>query len=287
MTDLVSIATVIDYVEARLRQPVAVADMASSISYSLYHFCRMFNAATHHPPYDYLMRRRLSESALALLRSDRKIIDIALEYQFNNPETFSRAFKRMFGTQPSRLRKQGSIDSRRLMPRLAMAHLRHIESCVHLQPSLVEVDTFQVTGFQTLVRDDGATIFHLWALLDRELASFPGSPPDANYIGLRYYPDRWEETGMLYLAGIETRGLSIPGAVVKTLPAQSCASFVHTAPASHLNLTLDYAYHTWSPRSGTALSHRWVIEQYGHDTPSTSHRPHTTLLIPIEHAPRS
>ena len=86
MTELVSIAKAIDYVEESLRQPITVADMAGSASYSVYHFCRMFNQVTHHPPYDYLMRRRLSESASALLRSDRKIIDIALEYQFNNPE---------------------------------------------------------------------------------------------------------------------------------------------------------------------------------------------------------
>jgi len=35
-------------------------------------------------------RRRLSESAHDLAHTDKKIIEIACDYQFNNPETFSR-----------------------------------------------------------------------------------------------------------------------------------------------------------------------------------------------------
>jgi AraC family transcriptional regulator len=283
MTDLVSIAKAVDYVEQSLRQPISVADMARRASYSVYHFCRMFNQVTHHPPYDYLMRRRLSESASALLRGDRKIIDIALEYQFKNPETFSRAFKRMFGTQPSRLRKRGYIDRRRLMPRLTLAHLRHIESGMRLPPSLVEHEASRVTGFQTLVRDDETAVSELWELLEQELIGLPDAQRNASYVGLRYYPERWEEVGALYVAGIESRDPSIlgAGAVVKTVPAQSCASFVHAGSADDLSLTLDYVYHTWSPRSGTEISHRWVIEQYDHHLSGRSTRSQTRLLIPL------
>ena len=134
MPDLALISEAVDYIESNLREATTVADMADAVSYSLYHFCRTFNRATHHTPYDYLMRRRLSESAQALLQTDHKIIEIGLDYQFNSPETFSRAFKRMFGMQPNQIRKQGSIDPRRLMPRLTPAHLRHINKGPYLKP---------------------------------------------------------------------------------------------------------------------------------------------------------
>jgi AraC family transcriptional regulator len=284
MTDLVSIARAVDYVEDCLRLPITVADMAGSASYSVYHFCRMFNQVTHHPPYDYLMRRRLSESASALLRSDRKIIDIALEYQFKNPETFSRAFKRMFGTQPSRLRKRGYIDRRRLMPKLTLVHLRHIETGMRLPPCLVENEAFQVAGFQTIVGDDQRAVSELWALLDQELRSVSNDRRGASYVGLRYYPERWEEVGTLYVAGIESRdsGILGAGAVVKTVPARECVRFVHAGSTDELGLTLDYVYHTWSPRSGTRLAHRWVIERYGPDARGSRDRSETRILIPIE-----
>jgi AraC family transcriptional regulator len=284
MTDLVSIAKAVHYVEQSLRQPITVADMAASASYSVYHFCRMFNQVTHHPPYGYLMRRRLSESASALLRSDRKIIDIALEYQFKNPETFSRAFKRMFDTQPSRLRKRGHIDRRRLMRRLTLAHLRHIEAGMRLPPSLVEHEAFQVAGFQTLVRDDERAVSELWRLLDQELRSLPDAQEGVNYVGLRYYPERWDEAGVLYVAGIETRDPDVlgAGAIVKTVPAREYARFVHVGSGADMGLTLDYVYHTWSPRSSTRLSDRWVVERYSPGVKGSRDGPETRILIPIK-----
>ena len=83
MSQLDSMYAAVEFIEANLRSPIRVADMAASVSYSLYHFCRTFNAAVRHTPYDYLMRRRLTESARELVESDRKIIDIACDYQFN------------------------------------------------------------------------------------------------------------------------------------------------------------------------------------------------------------
>ena len=102
MSHLTAICRAVDFVEDNLTEVITVADMAAAASYSLYHFSRTFNHVVHHTPYDYFMRRRLSESARQLAETDRKIIDIALDYQFNNPETYSRAFRRMFGVQPSR-----------------------------------------------------------------------------------------------------------------------------------------------------------------------------------------
>ena len=104
MSQLTAICRALDFVEEHLSQEITVADMGAAACYSPYHFSRTFNRVVHHTPYDYLMRRRLSESARQLLETDKKIIDIALEYGFNNPETYSRAFKRMFGVQPSQWR---------------------------------------------------------------------------------------------------------------------------------------------------------------------------------------
>ena len=93
MSQLTAIGKALDFIEDNLEENIGVADMADAAGYSLYHFCRVFNSIVHHTPYDYLMRRRLSESARALVETDRKIIDVAFEYQFNSPETYSRAFK--------------------------------------------------------------------------------------------------------------------------------------------------------------------------------------------------
>jgi AraC family transcriptional regulator len=285
MPDITLISKAVDFIEDNLSEAIAVADMADAVSYSLYHFCRMFNQATHHTPYDYLMRRRLSQAAQALLQTDRKIIDIAFDYQFNSPETFSRAFKRVFGMQPSQLRKQGNIDKRRLMPRLTFAHIRHIGKGAYLRPVLVEKDAFQVAGVMTLVRDDQTVIPELWDLFARELENSETVAKPENYYGIAYYPEDWENRGFLYMAAVEIRGLDIANAAlaVKTIPSLKYASFIHKGPTRELQLTLDYVYHTWLPKSGECLSYPLIIEHYGQDFRSLDDEGSKRgIYIPIE-----
>ena len=267
MPDITLISQAVDFIEDNLREAIAVADMADAVSYSLYHFCRMFNQATHHTPYDYLMRRRLSQAAQELLQTDKKIIEIALDYQFNSPETFSRAFKRMFEMQPSQLRKQGSVDSRQLMPRLTFAHIKHIGKGAYLKPVLEEKDAFQVAGVMTLVRDDQGGISELWELLAQELESSETAVELGDYYGIACHPEGWENRGFLYMAAVEIQGLDISNTalVVKTIPALKYARFIHKGLTRGLQLTLDYIYHTWLPKSGESLSYPLVVEHYGQD----------------------
>jgi len=183
MSQLAAICQAVDFVEAHLKDEIAVADMATAAAYSLYHFCRTFNSVVHHTPYDYLMRRRLSESARDLVETDRRIIDIAFDYRFNSPETYSRAFKRMFGLQPSQWKARGRVDERFLMSRLTLEHLEHINKGDFLRPVLEEKEAFQVTGIMTLVQNNPAIIPQLWEMLAQELKGTPGIK---NYCGITW-----------------------------------------------------------------------------------------------------
>lgn len=263
MINLTAMLRAVDYIEAHLREPMPVAGVAAAVSYSVYHFCRTFNQATHHPPYDYIMRRRLSEAARDLVESDRKIIDVALDYQFNSPETFARAFKRFLGQQPNQWRRQGRLDPHRLMPRLTSAHLERVAGGAYAPPTLEARPAFRVAGLMALIDGDAARIETLWALLDRELAKASAQQRTTECYGLRYYPEGWEETGYFYLAGVEAGSDAAASClVVKTLPAGSYACFGHAGPWRDLPLTLDYVYHTWLPKSGVGLPANWVLERY-------------------------
>lgn len=125
--DLSPVLRSIDCIERRLRGPFRVADAADAAGYSLFHFSRVFSQSVRQSPYEYLMRRRLSQAALDLLESGRRVLDVALDFQFDTPEGFSRAFKRMFGQQPQQFRKQNRLDPRLLMPRLT-------EDCLRSRP---------------------------------------------------------------------------------------------------------------------------------------------------------
>jgi AraC family transcriptional regulator len=276
---LTAICRALDFVEANLREEIAVSDMANAAGYSLYHFCRMFNGLVHHTPYDYLMRRRLSESARELVETDRRIIDVAFDYRFNSPETYSRAFKRMFGTQPSQWKEQGRLDRRFLISPLTREHLEHVNAGDYLKPVLEERDAFLVAGLMTLVEDGGGVIPRLWEVLARETEGVEG----ALCYGITWYPAGWEERGVFYMAGIEVEaadGVS-PGLVVKSIPSLKCARFTHKGARDDLRLTLDYIYQTWLPKSGERLAYPLEIVCYGRDMSAAWKDAELEVYIPL------
>ncbi|HOZ71265.1 MAG TPA: AraC family transcriptional regulator [Spirochaetales bacterium] len=113
MTDadrrLASVGRALDLVEERLRDDLDVAALASAACYSIFHFVRVFTELTGHGPYDYLMRRRVAEAARELVSGDRSILELALDYRFESPDGFSRAFRRCYGLAPSEARKAGAF----------------------------------------------------------------------------------------------------------------------------------------------------------------------------------
>jgi AraC family transcriptional regulator len=285
MSNLAPILAALDFAETHLKEKVAVADMARAASYSLYHFCRVFNRVVHHSPYDYLMRRRLSESARELVETDRRIIDIALDYQFSNPESYSRAFKRMFDLQPSQWQRQGILDPRFLMARPTRAHLQRRSQGTSLQPALGVRQAFRVAGVMTLLRDEPAVIDQLWDVLAQELEGVGNRVQPERYYGIVHYPERWLEHGVFYMAGVEIESPEVVGAslVVRTIPQLAYARFVHKGRFCDRGLTLDYAYQTWLPKSGKRLACPLEIECYGPEVGSAEDEGlEREIYIPIE-----
>jgi AraC family transcriptional regulator len=264
MSNLTQMTDAIDFIETHLQEPIAVADMAQAVGYSVYHFCRTFNQATHHTPYDYLMRRRLAEAAQTLLGSERRVIDVAFDYQFSGPETFARAFRRVYGQQPTQVRKRGWIDPRRRMPRLTAAHIAHIHKGTYL-PEIEERGTLRLAGLMTPLRGERAALPALWDWLARELERCEESVLPEKQVGLVHYPRCWEKYGVAYMAAIEVREDPPARAslAVKTLPPQRYARFVHRGSTQDLDLTLDYIYHTWLPKSGHDPCPPYILERYG------------------------
>ena len=260
-----SICRALDFVEENLQEEIAVADIADAACYSLYHFCRLFSNVTHHTPYEYLMRRRLSEAAKALINTPQKIIEIAFEFQFNSPETFGRAFKRMFDMLPNQWRAQRQIDTRRLMPGLKREYLEHLHKDCSLQAVLEKRGISYFVGLGSFVDLESEAIARLWKIFEYELAQTELAERTGLYYGILYYSNDWEEDGVFYMAGKE---ISSPECVVstlsvRTLPPLQYARFLHAGGHAERRLTMEYIYHTWLPKSGRRISLPLELECYG------------------------
>lgn len=94
----------IEFIELNLREDLKIAEIASKAYFSAFHFQRVFQAISGFTVQQYIRRRRLSEAAKRLKQSNQKVLDIAIEYQYNSQEAFTRAFEKSFGITPGKYR---------------------------------------------------------------------------------------------------------------------------------------------------------------------------------------
>lgn len=171
----------IELCEQNLREEFSIEEMAKAAGYSLFHFCRVFSGVTGMPPYQYLMRRRLSEAARDLVESERNIGTIAFDYWFGSPEGFARAFRRYFGVLPSECRNGLILDRSILMPVVDEALLRHRQERrlpEHRFPDLPD----RIYGLMIAAED----VFFDPTPLRKRIAGLTGQPLPP--WGMRLYP---------------------------------------------------------------------------------------------------
>lgn len=92
-----SIPKAIDYMEDNLLENINYEDVAKAVYMSNYHFHRIFSLVTGISANEYIKNRRLSLAGQELSMSKSKVIDIAMKYGYDSPESFSRAFTRFHG----------------------------------------------------------------------------------------------------------------------------------------------------------------------------------------------
>lgn len=134
-----------EFVERHINDPIRVGDMADAAGYSVFHFCRCFNLLTRHSPYDYQMKRKLSVAMKELQSGERSITRVAMDFGFDTPEGFSRAFKKMFGVLPSAVRGDEVIDSRFSLLPLTETYLRYLNSWITI-PNQIAFDQIELRG---------------------------------------------------------------------------------------------------------------------------------------------
>ena len=75
---------------------------------SSYHFQRVFGILCGYTLGEYIRLRRLSLAGAELASGKEKVIDIALKYGYDSPDSFAKAFQKFHGITPSQARADGS-----------------------------------------------------------------------------------------------------------------------------------------------------------------------------------
>lgn len=97
---------VMNLIRNRLDGNLRLSDVAQECGLSPSHFARAFRRTFGMPVHRYLVAQRIDVAKTLLLHTDKPILDLALEAGFDDPATFSRAFRRLVGTSPSDWKRQ-------------------------------------------------------------------------------------------------------------------------------------------------------------------------------------
>lgn len=108
---ITGISKAIDYIEEHITEPTDYARAVKEACSSPFNFQRVFALLCGYTLGDYVRMRRLTLAGEELLSTDAKVIDVALKYGYDSPESFSRAFTRFRGVSPSAVRKGAAIRS--------------------------------------------------------------------------------------------------------------------------------------------------------------------------------
>jgi AraC family transcriptional regulator len=105
---ITGIQKAIDYVEENLTEELDYAAVAAKAYVSSFHFQRLFTIMCGFSLGEYIRCRRLTLAGAELNREAVKVIDAALKYGYDSPDSFAKAFTRFHGITPSAAREPGA-----------------------------------------------------------------------------------------------------------------------------------------------------------------------------------
>ena len=140
----------IDYMEANLTEPLDITEIAGIAGLSPFYYQRIFGALCGMTVGDYIRARRMTLAAQELAATDARVIDTALKYGYDSPDSFARAFQRFHGITPSAAKEPGAH-----LKSFAPMHIRiTLEGGNMLDYRIVEKAPFTIVGTKRQFNSD-------------------------------------------------------------------------------------------------------------------------------------
>ncbi len=132
----------IDYLEENICEELEIEKIASISCLSKFHFQRMFHLLSGYTIGEYIRKRRLTMAAQELATTEIKVIDVGIKYGYSTAESFSKAFSRLHGINPSEVKD--SKEKLKAYPRLFFQ--LKLMGAENMDYRIVEKDEFKVVG---------------------------------------------------------------------------------------------------------------------------------------------
>lgn len=244
------------YIEENLTNDINFREVVKLALCSEYHFKRMFSFLAGITLSEYIRRRRLTLAAFELKDKNVKVIDIAIKYRYNSPDSFARAFQNLHGISPSEAKKDGC--SLKAYP--PMTFQLSIKGGDEMNYRIEEKEAFRIVGIKERV----PIIFHgvnpkiaaMWESLQDETIDKLKKLSNVKPLGLlsasvNFSEGRMEEKGELdHYIGVATTKNCPRNLIKLEVPALTWAVFEAVGPfPDTLQDVWGRIYSEWFPSS--------------------------------------
>lgn len=147
-----SISKAIEYIEENITTDISVEDIAKHVNISPFYFQKGFSLLCGYTIMEYIRNRRLALAARELAADHAKVIDVAMKYGYDSPDSFTKAFSRFHGVTPSMVQKN-NIMMKSFAPLKIKLSLKGGYS---MDYRLTKKDSFTVMGVMKKFSYDGA-----------------------------------------------------------------------------------------------------------------------------------
>jgi AraC-like DNA-binding protein len=117
----------IGFIQKNPKDNLSLQSIADNAGFSLTYFDAIFRQHTGYSPVEYSRIYKLTRSALELRRTQKSVLEIALDFGYASPESFTRAFKSFYSITPSEYREKYSSEPvtwHDLSGKIAISHFR-------------------------------------------------------------------------------------------------------------------------------------------------------------------
>ena len=100
-----AISRAIEYIEEHITENITAEDIAEQVHISPFYFQKGFSLLCGCTIGEYIRNRRLTLAAGELAAENVRVIDVAVKYCYDSPDSFTKAFYRFHGATPSMVQK--------------------------------------------------------------------------------------------------------------------------------------------------------------------------------------
>ena len=96
---------IVQYIDSHIKNEITIMEIADMAGYSANYIYKIFKVYSPYPIMEYIRRKKLYSAANEMY-TGRNLYDIAMDYGYETPAGFYKAFKSIFGCSPSEYKKK-------------------------------------------------------------------------------------------------------------------------------------------------------------------------------------